>query len=165
MSFFVLIWRLLLFSVYHMWDVLALENEKTDCNGFSWIVSIMVNGFSKCQSSCFIDLASQRGEQTHLDGILLTAKTPPCIHKPNQEEMWISLCLFVIYIPPYPISDRSFPEPSWCISITVSVTVYFCNPGCWQPLMFSLIWTFPFCCQLYSQVWKCSVCSALHITV
>lgn len=82
----------------HMWDVLALENEKTDCSGFSWIVSIMVNGFSKCQSSCFIDLASQRGEQTHLDGKLLTAKTAPCIHKLNQEEMWNPLCPFVIHI-------------------------------------------------------------------
>lgn len=120
----------------HMWDVLALENEKTDCSGFSWIVSIMVNGFSKCQSNCFIDLASQRGEQTHLDGILLTAKTPP----PNQEEMWISLCPFMIHIPPNPISDRSFPQPPWCISITPSVTVYLSDLGCWQPLMFSLIW-------------------------
>lgn len=65
--------------------VLALESEKTDCSGFSWIVSIMVNGFSKCQRSCFIDLGSQRGEQTHLVGILLTAGTSPCIFKPNQE--------------------------------------------------------------------------------
>lgn len=121
----------------HMWDAPALENERTDCSGFSWIVSIMVNGFSKCQSSCFIDLASQWGEQTHLDGILLTAKTAQCIHKPNQEEMWISLCPFVIHnVPLYPISDRSFPPVSWCVSITVSVTVYLRGPGCWQPLMF-----------------------------
>lgn len=49
---------------------LLLRMKGSDCSGFSWIVSIMVNGFSKCQSSCFIDLASQRGEQTHLDGIL-----------------------------------------------------------------------------------------------
>lgn len=121
----------------HTWDVLALENERTDCSGFSWIVSITVNGFSKCQSSCFIDLASQWGEQTHLDGILLTAKTAQCIHKPNQEEMWISLCPFVIHnVLPYPISDRSFPQAPWCISITVSVTIYLRDPGCWQPLMF-----------------------------
>lgn len=49
---------------------LLLRMKGSDCSGFSWIVSIMVNGFSKCQSSCFIDLASQRGVQTHLDGIL-----------------------------------------------------------------------------------------------
>lgn len=49
---------------------LLLRMKGSDCSGFSWIVSIMVNGFSKCQSSCVIDLASQRGEQTHLDGIL-----------------------------------------------------------------------------------------------
>lgn len=122
-----------------MWDVLALENEKTDCSGFSWIVSIMVNGFSKCQSNCFIDLPSQRGEQTHLDGILLTAKTPPCIRKPNQEGMWISLCPFMIRIPPNPIPDRSFHQPHWCISITMSVTVYLDDLDCWRSLMFSLI--------------------------
>lgn len=105
----------------YMRDVLALANEKTDCSGFSWIVSIMVNGFSKCQSSCFIDLASQRGEQTHLDGISLTAKTAPCVHRPNQEVMWISLCPFVIRTPQYPISDRSFPEPSASLLLSVSL--------------------------------------------
>lgn len=131
---------------------MALENEKTDCSGFSWIVSIMVNGFSKCQSSCFIDLASQWGEQTHLDVILLTAKAAPHIHKPNQEEMWISLCPFVIHTlyPPSPISDRSFPEPSSCISITVSVTVYLGDLVCTH-VFFDLISSLhAFCCQLYS---------------
>lgn len=146
----------------HTWDVLALENERTDCSGFSWIVSITVNGFSKCQSSCFIDLASQWGEQTHLDGILLTAKTAQCIHKPNQEEMWISLCPFVIHnVLPYPISDRSFPQAPWCISITVSVTIYLRDPGCWQPLMF---WFFFLPYFPYILEWKYKICNTLHIT-
>lgn len=55
-------------------------------------VSIMVNGFSKCQSNCFIDLVSRSGAQTHLDGILLTAKTPPCFCKPNQEGIRFQFC-------------------------------------------------------------------------
>lgn len=88
----------------------------------------MVNGFSKCQSSCFIDLASQWGEQTHLAAISPTAKTSPCIYKPNQEEMWISHCPFVMDVSPYPVSDRSCKEPFWCISITFSITVYSSDP-------------------------------------
>lgn len=89
----------------------ALQNERPDCSGFSWIVSIMVNGFSKCQSSCFIDLASQRGEQTHLDGISPSAKTAQRVRKPNYPEMWSWLCAFVIHnVLPHPISRRSFPH-------------------------------------------------------
>lgn len=71
----------------------------------------MVNGFSKCQSSCFIDLASQRGEQTHLDGISPTAKTAQRVRKPNYPEMWSWLCAFVTHnVLPHPISHRSFPH-------------------------------------------------------
>lgn len=71
----------------------------------------MVNGFSKCQSSCFIDLASQRGEQTHLDGISPTARTAQRVRKPNYPEMWSWLCAFVIHnVLPHPISRRSFPH-------------------------------------------------------
>lgn len=99
----------------HMWDALALENEKTNCSGLSWIVSIMVNGFSKCQSSCFIDLASLRAEQTHLDGILLTAKAVPCIHKPNQEKMWISFCPFVMHILCYTSASNLWHIIPWAI--------------------------------------------------
>lgn len=71
----------------------------------------MVNGFSKCQSSCFIDLASQRGEQTHLDGISPTAKTAQRVREPNYPEMWSWLCAFVTHnVLPHPISHRSFPH-------------------------------------------------------
>lgn len=87
----------------------------------------MVNGFSKCQSSCFIDLASQREEQTNLAGILQTAEMLPCIQKANREVRWIAPCPFVLHTLPYPVSDRSLTEPFWCISITVRVTIY-----CWM---------------------------------
>lgn len=87
----------------------------------------MVNGFSKCQSSCFIDLASLREEQTNLAGILQTAEMLPCIQKANREVRWIAPCPFVLHTLPYPVSDRSLTEPFWCISITVRVTIY-----CWM---------------------------------
>lgn len=96
---------------------LLLRMKGSHCSGFSWIVSIMVNGFSKCQSSCFIDLASQRGEQTHLDGILPVRPrqlSAPLAHGEAVEEMWISLSVpFVIHNALlYPISDTSFPPAS-----------------------------------------------------
>lgn len=123
--------------VHHMWNVLAPGNEKADCSGFSWIVSIMVNGFSKCQSSCFIDFASESEEQTHLAGILLTAAAQPCIHKANIEESLISLSH--VGAISHPSTNRSLSGPSWCISITVSTTLY-CSAslGRWHPLMVPL---------------------------
>lgn len=84
----ILIFFLSLFR--NMNDAQALGNEKTDCSGFSWIVSIMVNGFSECQSGCFIDSASQWEEQTHLAGILPTAKTAPRIYQPSGD---FTMCL------------------------------------------------------------------------
>lgn len=55
----------------------------------------MVNGFSKCQSSCFIDSVSQREEQTHLAGILLTAGAAGLGESPPEDHVLLFFSPFL----------------------------------------------------------------------